>query len=102
MKISLFIIADPYDTKGWSIVAVDHSDKWQMEHNVDREDAFLYRELDISDPTPEDLVKIGLARADEMKEEIIKTTLRDTQRVKEFESKFLALSAPVMETDELS
>ena len=102
MKVHLFIVADPYTTQGWSVVAVDATDKWSLEHNLEREDAFLYRELDISDPTTEDLVKIGLARADEMKEEIIKNTVRDTQRVKEFESKFLSLEAPAMETDELS
>ncbi len=102
MKVSLFIVADPYDTKGWAVVAVDHSDKWQMEHNADREDAFLYRDFDLTDPTPENLVEIGLARVDEMKATLIKENMTNTARIKEFESKFPTLSAPELTTEELS
>ena len=102
MKMYLFLVADTYNTRGWSILAVEESDHWTLKYTQEREDSVLLKEFDVMPPTSSELVKIGLAKAEEMKEELAEKTLVSTQRIKEYESKFLSLDAPAMETDELS
>ena len=101
MKVYLFCIADPYSTQGWCIHAVQESDTWALKHNIAREDAFLMHKMDLIPPAAEELVKIGMARVDEMNEEVVEQLAASKQRIKEFESKFLALEAP-MDVEELS
>jgi len=95
MKMFLFLVADTYNTRGWSITVVEEGDKWNLEHHFEKEDSVLLKEFEVMPPTTTELVKIGMAKVEKLKEELVEKTMVSNRLIKEFESKFLTLDAPV-------
>ena len=88
MKIRIYIYADEYASEGWSLIIIKEGNYDPYEKY---ETATLLYEGDVPEPSPEQLIKIGAAKTEELAERYARQIVENETRLEEFRSKFLLL-----------
>ena len=97
MKVHLYVVADEYARMGWrlqSVVNTSEDCEWDISVLDENESAYLLKIIDIDYPDNETLQALGLHHVEVMEDQLRNRTVAAQRLLKEYESKFMLLTAP--------
>ena len=100
MRARIYLKPDPNSAKGFYLTIVSHDDEWSLNYYNKQEEFVKLQDVDIQMPSEKKMVEIGLMKVDQMKAELTEHINECTAKIKEYESRFLALAAPLQEDNE--
>ena len=97
MKVHLYVVADEYARMGWRLQAIPYvngESAWDITVMDENDSAFILKIIDIDHPDNITLQELGLHHVEVMEDQLRNRTVAAQRLLKEYESKFMLLTAP--------